>query len=151
MKQPREVFLEYLRKRGLNMTPQRAVIVETFLESEGHFSSEELCGRARKLDPAIGQATVYRTLKLLVESGLAGALLAGEGPTLYEHSYGHAHHDHLVCLECGVKVEIVDPEIEKRQEELAEAQGFTLTRHSMVLYGLCPACLKRMGGRTLDA
>jgi len=151
MKQPREVFLEYLRKRGLNMTPQRAAIVETFLETEGHFSSEELCARARKLDPAIGQATVYRTLKLLVESGLAGALLAGDGPTLYEHGYGHAHHDHLVCLDCGAKVEIVDPEIEKRQEELAEAQGFTLTRHSMVLYGLCPACLKRMDGRKLDA
>jgi len=143
MKQPLEVFLEFLRKQGLNMTPQRAAIVESFLEAEGHFSSEELCARARKLDPAIGQATVYRTLKLLVDSGLAGALVAGDGPTLYEHGYGHAHHDHLVCLLCGAKAEIVDPEIEKRQEDLAQSHGFSLTRHSMVLYGHCPNCRER--------
>jgi len=147
MKQPREVFLEYLRTRGLNMTPQRAVIVETFLDTEGHFSSQELCARARRQDSAIGQATVYRTLKLLVDSGLAETLAADDGPTLYEHSYGHGHHDHLVCILCGAKVEVCDPEIEKRQEELAQAQGFRLTRHSMVLYGHCPACLKRVGGR----
>lgn len=140
MKQPREVFLEFLRRRGLNMTPQRAAIVETFLESEGHFSSEQLCVKARRLDPAIGQATVYRTLKLLVESGLAGALQAGDGPTLYEHSYGHAHHDHMVCLHCGDKLEIVDEEIEQRQVELARVQGFSLTSHSMVLFGYCAAC-----------
>lgn len=140
MKQPHEVFLEYLRRRGLNMTPQRAAIVECFLSTEGHFSCEELFALSRRLDPAIGQATVYRTLKLLVESGLAEALVAGEGPVLYEHSYGHQHHDHLVCLDCGAKVEIVDPEIEARQEHLAREHGFSLSRHNMILYGLCPRC-----------
>lgn len=145
MKHPREVFLDFLRQRRLNMTPQRAAIVESFLETEGHFSSEELCARARRLDPAIGQATVYRTLKLLVESGLAGALVAGDGPTLYEHSYGHAHHDHLVCLFCGLKVEIVDSEIERRQEHLARTHGFRMVSHNMVLYGYCPKCSARAG------
>lgn len=146
MKLPHEVFLEYLRKRGLNMTPQRAAIVETFLATEGHFSCDELFAKARKADAAIGQATVYRTLKLLVESGLAEALVAGEGPVLYEHAYGHQHHDHLVCLDCGDKVEIVDEEIETRQEQLAGEHGFTLSRHSMILYGLCPRC--RGNGRS---
>jgi Fur family ferric uptake transcriptional regulator len=140
MKRAHEVFLDYLRGRGLNMTPQRAVIVETFLATEGHFSCDELCARVRRQDPAIGQATVYRTLKLLVDSGLAEPLSAGEGPVLYEHSYGHSHHDHLVCLDCGAKVEIVDEEIEARQEQLAAEYGFRLTRHSMILYGLCPRC-----------
>lgn len=140
MKRAHEVFLDYLRRRGLNMTPQRAAIVETFLDAEGHFSCDELCAKVRKVDPAIGQATVYRTLKLLVDSGLAEPLVAGEGPVLYEHSYGHGHHDHLVCLGCGAKVEIVDEEIERRQEQLAAGYGFSLTRHSMILYGLCPRC-----------
>ncbi len=140
MRQPHEVFLDYLRRRNLNMTPQRAVIVETFLATEGHFSCEELCTMVRKADAAIGQATVYRTLKLLVDSGLAEPLLAGEGPVLYEHSYGHGHHDHLVCLNCNGKIEIVDQVIEDQQEQLAREHGFTLTRHSMILYGLCPRC-----------
>lgn len=148
MKHPHEVFLEYLRRKGLNMTPQRAVIVETFLATEGHFSCDELSGRVRRADPAIGQATVYRTLKLLVDSGLASHLAAGDGPVLYEHSYGHDHHDHLVCLDCGAKVEIVDPEIEVRQEQLAAEHGFALTRHSMILYGLCPRCGGKGGGRS---
>lgn len=145
MKQPHEVFLDFLRRRGLNMTPQRAAIVESFLATEGHFSCEELYAQARRVDPAIGQATVYRTLKLLVESGLAEPLLPGEGPVLYEHSYGHEHHDHLVCLECGAKVEIVDPVIEARQDQLAEEHGFTLLRHNMILYGRCPRCVAQAG------
>ncbi|SNS28264.1 Fur family transcriptional regulator, ferric uptake regulator [Humidesulfovibrio mexicanus] len=148
MKPPHEVFLEYLRRKGLNMTPQRAVIVETFLATEGHFSCDELSARVRRADPAIGQATVYRTLKLLVDSGLASHLAAGDGPVLYEHSYGHEHHDHLVCLDCGAKVEIVDPVIETRQEHLAAEHGFVLTRHSMILYGLCPRCGGKTGGRS---
>lgn len=140
MKQPHEVFLDFLRHRGLNMTPQRASIVESFLATEGHFSCEELYAQARQVDPVIGQATVYRTLKLLVESGQAEPLLAEEGPVLYEHSYGHEHHDHLVCLGCGAKVEIVNPDIETRQEQLAARHGFSLLRHSMILYGHCPRC-----------
>ncbi|WP_322785280.1 MULTISPECIES: transcriptional repressor [Pseudodesulfovibrio] len=124
----------------MSLTPQRKAIVETFLESEGHFSAEQLYERVGRRMSDIGQATVYRTLKLLVDSGLADAFDLGEGVTLYEHRYGHEHHDHLVCLVCGRKVEIVDAAIERRQEALAVEYGFTLTRHRMFLFGLCPGC-----------
>ncbi len=140
MKMAREVFLDYLREKGMSMTPQRATIVETFLETEGHFSSEQFFAKVRQADPAIGQATVYRTLKLLVDSGLAEAFNSGQGALLYEHGYGHAHHDHLICLRCGLKMEIVDQEIERRQELLARDHGFELTSHGMILYGFCPDC-----------
>lgn len=140
MKSAQQVFLEFMRSNALSMTPQRKVIVETFLESEGHFSAEQLYERVGRRMRDIGQATVYRTLKLLVDSGLADAFDLGEGVTLYEHRYGHEHHDHLVCLVCGRKVEIVDPAIERRQEALAGEYGFTLTRHRMFLFGLCPDC-----------
>lgn len=140
LKSAEQIFVEFLWDNGLSMTPQRKAITETFLETEGHFSAEELCTKVRTKMPDLGQATLYRTLKLLVDSGLADSLDPGNGAVLYEHRYGHAHHDHLICLNCGKKVEIYDNVIETRQEEVAADHGFELTRHRMYLYGLCPDC-----------
>ncbi len=135
-----KLFIDYLAENGLSMTPQRKVIVETFLETEGHFSAEELLGFVQQKLPEVGLATVYRTLKLLVDSGLADSLDFGCGVALYEHSYGHEHHDHLICIRCDKKIEVLDDVIERRQEELARKNGYTLTRHRMILFGLCPQC-----------
>ena len=142
-KTAQQVFMEYLKGNNLCMTPQRKVIVETFLEAEGHFSVEELCVRVKDTAPDVGQATVYRTLKLLVESGLADSIDIGAGGALYEHAYGHDHHDHLICTECHKKVEIFDDAIENRQADVAEEYGFTLTRHRMYLFGICSECSKK--------
>ena len=140
LKSAEQVFIEFLWDNGLSMTPQRKAIAETFLETEGHFSAEELCARVKRKMPELGQATLYRTLRLLVDSGLADTIDPGNGAMLYEHSYGHAHHDHLICIRCGRKVEICDNVIETRQEEVASGHGFELTRHRMYLYGLCSDC-----------
>lgn len=144
-KSAEHVFIEYLKSNGLSMTPQRKIITETFLATEGHFTAEKLCELVRETAPDMGQATIYRTLKLLVESGLAETIDPGDGAVLYEHSYGHDHHDHLICLECGRKVEIQDQVTEARQEAVAAAHGFELTRHRMYLYGLCSGCRKARG------
>jgi len=140
VKSAEQVFVEFLKGNKMCMTPQRKVIVETFLESEGHFSAEKLYARVREKAPEIGQATVYRTLKLLVDSGLADGIEVGGGGVLYEHDYGHDHHDHLICVCCQKKVEIFDEAIEHRQAEVADRYGFTLTRHRMYLFGVCPEC-----------
>lgn len=137
-----KIFVDYLTANGLSMTPQRKVIAETFLETEGHFSAEDLLNLVQERIPEVGQATVYRTLKLLVESGLAESMDFGCGVALYEHSYGHKHHDHLVCTMCQKKVEVVDDGIERRQEILARENGYILTHHRMLLFGLCPECRK---------
>ena len=71
MKSTQEIFSGYLSKQRLKITPQRKTILEVFLNEEGHLSSEELYNLVRKKDSSIGQATVYRTLKLLAESGSA--------------------------------------------------------------------------------
>ena len=139
-KTPERVFVDFLEKNGMNMTPQRKVIVETFLETEGHFTAEDLYRLVKEKAPEVGQATVYRTLGLLVDSGLADSMDVGDGGALYEHAYGHAHHDHLICVVCDKKVEVYDEDIERRQEELAEAHGFELTRHRMLLFGVCADC-----------
>ena len=139
-KSPEQVFVEFLKENGMSMTPQRKVIVETFLDTEGHFTAEQLYMLVRQKAPDVGQATVYRALRLLVDSGLADSMDTGDGGALYEHAYGHDHHDHLICVVCDKKVEIFDAAIERRQEEVAEAHGFELTRHRMLLFGVCAEC-----------
>ncbi len=103
-------------------------------------SPEELYRLVKKRDASIGQATVYRTLKLLSEAGLASQVELGDGVVRYEHKYGQQHHDHLICTNCRREVEVFDPDIEELQELLAERHGFVLTHHKMYLYGLCPEC-----------
>lgn len=137
------VFSEYLAAQKLKVTPQRMIILQVFLDNEGHVSSEELYDEVRRVDSSIGQATVYRTLKLLAESGLAKQVDFKEGVVRYEHNLGVAHHDHLICERCKRTIEIVDERIERLQEELASRSGFTLTGHRMDLFGLCPACRGR--------
>jgi Fur family ferric uptake transcriptional regulator len=143
MSDSREVFEDYLRGHQLKMTPQRRLILEVFLSTPGHLTSEELFQRARAADKSVGQATVYRTLKLLTESGLAKEVNFGDGVTRYEKLYGREHHDHIICKSCGRTVEVVDERIEELQEELAEKHGFELTGHKMYLYGLCGKCKKK--------
>jgi Fur family ferric uptake transcriptional regulator len=136
----RSRLIEHLKNKGLKMTPQRRVILDQFLDNEGHLSAEELYHIVRQTDPVVGQATVYRTVKLLAEAGIAKKVDFGDGVARYESRYGVSHHDHLVCEECSRHVEFVDPDIEKLQEKQAGAHGFRLTSHRMVLYGICPDC-----------
>lgn len=143
MKEAQAVFAEYLAGKGLKMTPQRRLILHVFLREDGHLASEDLYNKVKKEDRSIGQATVYRTLKLLDESGLAKAVHFGDGVTRYEKKYGAEHHDHIICENCGKTLEVVDERIERLQEEMAEVHGFVLTGHKMYLYGLCEECRKK--------
>lgn len=133
-------FEQFLEERGLRMTPQRSLIVDVFLKTERHVSSEDLYSLVKRKDRSIGQATVYRTLKLLSESGIAREVDFGEGVTRYEHEYGHDHHDHLICESCRKSIEVVDPRIEELQEKLARDHGFVMTSHKLDMFGLCAKC-----------
>ena len=142
MQDPVRVFVDYIADHGLKNTPQRRLIVDVFFKSGKHLSTEELYTVVRKKDSSIGQATVYRTLKLLCEAGLAKELHFGETTARYEPIEDDSHHDHLICTACGRNQEVVDGDIERLQEELAERYGFTLTSHRMILYGICDDCRK---------
>lgn len=135
----------YLARTGLRVTQQRRVIAKAFFESEGHPNIDELYTRIREGHPYIGQATVYRTLKLLVESGLAEPTRFGDGTTRYEAADSEDHHDHLVCTICGHIVEFRDDEIERLQEVIAKTHRFRMTDHKMVIYGECKdeTCMRR--------
>ena len=127
----------YMRKHGLRSTAQRRLVTDVFFQAEGHFSIEELLAQVRLVEPKVGYATVYRTLKLLKESGLAHERRFGDGVSRFEVDAGGEHHDHLICTECGEIVEFEDHEIERLQDELAKTKGFVLTRHVHELYGVC--------------
>lgn len=144
-----QAFRDYLRLERMKLTRQRELIADTFAGVEGHVSVEELLERCRQRDPAIGYATVYRTLKLLVDAGLGWSRNFGEGFARYE-PHDDEHHDHLVCLACGRIEEFHDAGIERRQEEIAREMGFRLTHHRHEVYGICPDCLKDQGEEAID-
>ncbi len=136
----------YMGERGLKSTRQRSLIVDVFFDMEGHFSVEEVWGRVRQDNPRVSVATVYRTMKLLAESGLAHARNFGDGQTRYEAAVGRDHHDHLICTGCGTVIEFENEQIERLQDAVARKHGFEVQSHKMELYGLCRTCQKKAAG-----
>lgn len=136
----RALLNEHMSKKGLRSTDQRRLIVETFFQSAHHISIEELLAEVRRDDAKIGYATVYRTLKLLTECGVAFERKFGDGLTRYELADDEGHHDHLICTVCGEISEFEEPLIEKLQEQVAKAHGYVLQSHKLELYGVCNSC-----------
>ena len=143
----RAMLSAYMSKKGLRSTDQRRLIVETFFRSDNHVSIEELLARVREKDRRVGYATVYRTLKLLTQCGVAYERRFGDGLTRYELADDVTHHDHLICIACGDIIEFEEPRIEDLQERVARTHGFELRSHKHELYGLCPKCLSKGRGR----
>ena len=125
----------YLQRHGLKQTRQRDAILEAFLHSAGHITSEQLYEEVRAVQPDVGAATVYRTLRLLCDAGLANSHQFGESVTLYEVK--GRHHDHLICNECGAIIEFQNELVESEQLKIGEQHGFTLTHHQHILFGDC--------------
>ena len=140
MKREMAIFTRYLSEHGLRMTGQRETILNEFLRTEGHKSAEELTAVVKKRDKSIGQATVYRNLRIFAESGIAREVRFNDGVVRYEHNIDHEHHDHLTCERCGKTVEVLDPQIEELQEKLAREHDFLITGHAMHIYGICGEC-----------
>ena len=147
-------FNDYLQSQGLKLTRQRELITEVFFDPAkraDHPTVEELYLRVKERDATLGHATIYRTLKLLVEARLANPNRIGEDLTRYEPEVPGEHHDHMVCAACGLIIEFEDAEIERLQEQVAARHGFRLRDHSMnlVVEPLDPCaqegCLRRDG------
>jgi Fur family ferric uptake transcriptional regulator len=129
----------YIDRQGLKNTRQRALILEAFMGAGSHLSVEEVLRAVQEQHPAIGAATVYRTLKLLVEAGVAHERNFGDGQARYEAAHDDEHHDHLICTDCHTIFEFEDPEIERRQTEVATRHGMRLQSHRHEIYGACVA------------
>jgi Fur family ferric uptake transcriptional regulator len=139
-KKPTEYLSEYLADQGLKSTSQRDKIFDVFVKAGRHLSAEELYDRVKKSHPGIGFATVYRTLKLLAAAGLAQERRFEDGFTRYEQASPNAHHDHLICTQCGAIIEFENERIEMLQQDVARKNHFKVQNHKLELYGLCEAC-----------
>jgi Fur family transcriptional regulator, ferric uptake regulator len=133
-------FNSFASGKGLRFTRQRDIILDQFLATSQHVSVEELYLKIKSIHPNIGNATVYRTLKLFVEAGLAREVLLHDGQTRYEHIMVGEHHDHLVCTGCNSIVEFSNETIEQLQNEIAALHGFYIKSHKLEIYGLCSKC-----------
>lgn len=140
--QEKQIFSEHIQKSGLRHTAQRDLILEMFLKTEEHLSSEGLYWLVQKKDASVGHTTVYRTLKLLTEAGLAREVRFGDGKTYYEHHYNHDHHDHMICTECGKVIEFFSEKLEAAQDAMSDKYNFKPTHHSLRIWGLCEDCQK---------
>ena len=142
-----EVFHRHIQRAGLKRTAQRDLILDVFLRTEEHMSSEDLYRLVQREDASIGQTTVYRTLKLLTEAGLAREVRFGDGRTRYEHNYKHPHHDHMICTECGRTIEFFSAELEAIQDAIVARHKFRPTQHSLRIFGVCENCQRTSGAR----
>jgi Fur family transcriptional regulator, ferric uptake regulator len=149
LREAEEIFLRHLRRVGLKQTEQRGTILRTFLETREHLSTDELHRLVRKKDPRIGFTTVYRTLKLLAECGLASEVAFHDGIARYEHQYNRRSHHHMVCTDCGASVEFFSPEVREIEQEIGRKHHFATTRHTFQIYGVCEQCRKKDNGRRL--
>ncbi len=140
LEEAKDIFLNYIKQKGLRLTRQREEILGTFLLADKHITVDDLFNALKKKNLEIGYATIHRNLKLMCESGLADEIKIGKQKTRYEQKVGHEHHDHLICLKCGRFIEVRDERIEKLQDKLAEANEFTPLRHKLEIYGLCKRC-----------
>jgi Fur family ferric uptake transcriptional regulator len=139
-KQAAEQLSEYLSGQGLKSTRQRDVVLNAFVSAGRHLSAEELYLLVKKSNPGIGYATVYRTLKLLAEAGLADERRFEDGFTRYEYNASDGHHDHLICTRCGRIIEFENERIEQLQQDVARKNRFKVQSHKLELYGLCSDC-----------
>ena len=147
LREAQERFNSHLKRVGLKHTEQRDTILRAFLETRDHLSTEELHRLVQKRDPKIGITTVYRTLKLLAECGLASEVAFHDGVSRYEHQHNRRSHHHMVCTGCGTSVEFFANEVDRIEQEIGRKFHFDTTRHTFQIYGLCEDCRRKSDGR----
>jgi len=138
-----ERFRRYLRDHRQPVTRQRDRVAETVLTSDDHLSADQIRRRLTEAGEAVGLATIYRTLDLLVESGLVRAHDFGQGYRRFEPMPAQAHHDHLICVRCGKVEEFMHDRLERMLPIIADEYGFQPQRHRVELYGVCRDCQRR--------
>ncbi len=136
-------FQQFLGGQGLKLTNERTALVREIFAIHYHFEADELLFKMKEKRVKISRATVYRTLELLVKSGMVRRVHLGEDHYHYEHVTGNSHHDHLICTTCGTVIEFNDPLLEARQHEICERKKFTPTFHNLQILGLCDSCRRK--------
>jgi Fur family ferric uptake transcriptional regulator len=138
-----QVFREYLARRNLRYTAEREAIIKEIFASHDHFNVESLYLKMKKKDIQVSRASIYRILPLLMEAGLIEEIYFEDGHKHYEHVYGHDHHCHLRCVECGRIEEFVDNRLDSIEMELSSKFGYEIINHRLEVRGICPQCARQ--------
>lgn len=134
----RENLQEYLASKGLRRTVQREAIIDAAFGTTDHFTAEELLVMARKIDKSVSRATVYRTLPLLVRSGLLHELDLGSGTKVYDPNFvEHPTHNHLICIDCNKIFEFEDTNMELLENCISRRMGFSPASKAVKIEGHC--------------
>ena len=144
MKREKDIFKKYLVGRGLKYTSERELILEEVFSRHDHFDAEDLFQvfRAKKED--VSRATIYRTLRLLVGSGLVQEALRCGERICYEHIYGHKSHGHMICMGCGKIIEFENNELEKIKKKVCKENDFQPVEFRFGIKGYCKDCQKKL-------
>ncbi len=140
---PRERFEEYLQSRGLRQTEQRRYLVDHVFSRHEHFDADSLIENLPRKghEGYVSTATVYRTLKDLVDAGLLNSFQL-DGRTVYEHDYGYPQHDHLYCTQCRKLIEFQSDTLKELRDAVGADHGFRVSGHRMIIDGVCHECTK---------
>jgi Fur family transcriptional regulator, ferric uptake regulator len=136
-------FQSFLARQGLKLTNERAALLHEIFSTHYHFDADELLFKIKDKGVKISRATIYRTLELLVKSGMVRRVHLGEDHYHYEYVSSNSHHDHLICTTCGSVIEFNDPLLESRQLEICERKKFTPTFHNLQILGVCGSCRRK--------
>ncbi len=143
---PEEKFSEYLMMHGHRHTRGRRDLVQHIFSYHDHFTADDLVFDVKQKKIVVSRATIYRTLELLVESGLLRKLRFADRDA-YEHDYGYPEHDHLYCTKCNKIVEFHNEELVALRERVSREQHFRATAHRFVITGLCESCFRAKGAK----
>jgi Fur family ferric uptake transcriptional regulator len=141
----RDRIYQFLAQKGLRKTAPRDAIIRAAFSTTEHYTAEELLNMARKLEPSVSRATVYRTLPLLVECGVLKEMDFGQDYKFYDPNYiEHPHHMHLICEDCNRIVEFEDQHIELLEDCISKRLGFSPASKFVRITATCDQ-LKTMG------
>ena len=135
-----DAFAAYLRQHNLPVTEQRLAVAEVVLGADAHLSADEVEQQLAARGVSVGTATIYRTLDVLVRSGLVVERDFGEGFRRFEAARDIPHHEHLICTVCGTVREFRDERLDRMTTLAAETHGYVRQRHRLVIYGVCDRC-----------
>ena len=136
------IFRNFLGGKRLKLTKERTAVLSEVYAFHGHFEPEYLYSRIKESGSKASRASVYRTLSLLVECGLVKRVTRTNKGNIYEHTYGHTHHDHMICDICGDIIEFFSEKLENLQEEICEKNNFVGSSHALEIRGRCKKCRK---------
>lgn len=133
-------FVTFLKKRGARVTKSRRIILEHVLRRHDHFRADEVAAALATGPGRVSRGTVYRTLALLIETGMIRQIRDSDTHAHYEHVVGHAHHEHMICDACGSFIEFQDEGVSERLREACSRMGFVERTHRVVVMGTCKDC-----------